>query len=292
MKKLLLLALSLTAAFTLAACDGADGEFAENPDIVGIEGGAGIMAAANNALDEYDLEMDLLTSSETAMVSQLGSAIENEEWIVVTGWIPHFKFSEYNLKFLEDPHGTFGAAEDIVPVGRTGLTDDHPDVVELLDNIYFDANTFGDLIAAFIEADQDDSDYDAAYTWYENHSDVWEAWIPEGADGEGAELEVGYVSWEDGITQAHAIKVLLEEEMNYQVNLTMADAGPVFQELANGNLDFMPHAWLPHTHSQYAESFSDDWEEYSPNFEGARIGLVVPEYVTIDSIDELNEYFD
>ena len=152
-------------------------DFSEYDDIVGIEGGAGIMAAANNALEDYDLDMDLLTSSEVAMVSTLGSAIDDEEWVVVTGWVPHFKFSQYDLKFLDDPEGTFGAAEDIVPVGRTGLTDEHPDVVELLNNIYFTDEDFGNLIGAFNDADEDDSEYDAAFSWYESY-DVWEDWIP------------------------------------------------------------------------------------------------------------------
>lgn len=291
MKKLFALALTLTAAFTLAACEGDDGEFADNPDIVGIEGGAGIMAAANNALEDYDLEMDLLTSSEVAMVTTLESAIENEEWVVVTGWVPHFKFSQFDLKFLDDPEGTFGAAENIVPVGRTGLTDEHPDVVELLNNVYFTDEDFGNLIGAFNAADDDDTNYDAAYAWYQEF-DVWEDWIPTGADGEGEEIRIGYVAWEDGITQAHALQVLLEEEMGYEVELVQADAGPVFQDLANGNIDIMPHSWLPHTHSNYADQFSDDWEEYAPNYEGARIGLVVPTYVDVDSIDELNNYFE
>ncbi len=152
-------------------------DFSEYDDIVGIEGGAGIMAAANNALEDYDLDMDLLTSSEVAMVSTLGSAIDDEEWVVVTGWVPHFKFSQYDLKFLDDPEGTFGAAEDIVPVGRTGLTDEHPDVVELLNNIYFTDEDFGNLIGAFNDADEDDSEYDAAFSWYESY-DIWEDWIP------------------------------------------------------------------------------------------------------------------
>ena len=152
-------------------------DFSEYDDIVGIEGGAGIMAAANNALEDYDLDMDLLTSSEVAMVSTLGSAIDDEEWVVVTGWVPHFKFSQYDLKFLDDPEETFGAAEDIVPVGRTGLTDEHPDVVELLNNIYFTDEDFGNLIGAFNDADEDDSEYDAAFSWYESY-DIWEDWIP------------------------------------------------------------------------------------------------------------------
>jgi len=292
MKKLFALALTLTAAFTLAACDTDDSEFAANPDIVGIEGGAGIMTSAENAIEDYGLEMDLLTSSEVAMVSALESAIQDEEWVVVTGWVPHFKFSQFDLKFLEDPEGSFGAEEDIVPVGRDGLTDDHPDVVALLDNMYFDDDTFGALIEAFNEADDDDSDYDAAFAWYEDNEDTWSDWIPADADGDGEEIQVGYVAWEDGITISHALQVLLEEEMNYDVELTQADAGPVFQDLANGNIDVMPHAWLPHTHSQYSDSYADDWEEYAPSYEGARIGLVVPTYVDIDSIEELNDYFE
>jgi len=89
--------------------------------IYGIDPGAGIMAATDEAIELYELDMNLLDASDAAMTAQLQSSVENEEWIVVTGWVPHWKFDVYNLKFLDDPLGVYGEAENIHTVLRKGF---------------------------------------------------------------------------------------------------------------------------------------------------------------------------
>ena len=150
--------------------------------VVGIESGAGIMQNANTAMDTYDLESngwDLQASSGPAMVATLGDAIENEEWIVVTGWTPHYKFARYDLKFLDDPENVFGASDNIVSIGRDGFSEDHPDVAQMIDNIYLSDTQFGEL-AGLIANDDDDTPYiEIARTWMDDNPDVWQDWVPE-----------------------------------------------------------------------------------------------------------------
>jgi len=289
MKKLLALVATLTLVFSLAACGGGDdGEFAENPEIVGIESGAGIMAATNTAIEEYGLEMELLTSSGPAMVAALGDAIENEEWIVVTGWSPHYKFAKYDLKYLEDPEGVYGDIENLHTIARSGLRSDDPDLVTFLENFYMSTDELGGLMGDI--ADSDDDTLAVARAWAADNEDVWSEWMPEGFDGDGATLEVPYVNWAEGVAMTHLVQALLIDEANYSVELTMADAGPIFSGVSDGTKDFFLDAWLPVTHESYEETYGDDYEDLGFNFEGARIGLVVPTYVDIDSIAELNDY--
>lgn len=69
--------------------------------ITSIEPGAGIVAAAENALTGYPNLSDwsIETSSSGAMTVTLGKRlIENEEEIIITAWNPHRKFSAYDLK--------------------------------------------------------------------------------------------------------------------------------------------------------------------------------------------------
>jgi glycine betaine/proline transport system substrate-binding protein len=47
----------------------------------------------------YDLDYDQVTSSGPAMVASLEKAIRDKEWIVVTGWKPHFKWAQHDLKY-------------------------------------------------------------------------------------------------------------------------------------------------------------------------------------------------
>ena len=97
--------------------------------ITGVEPGAGITAATENALEEYDnlADWNLVTSSSGAMTTALSQAIANEEEIIVTGWSPHWKFASYDLKYLEDPKGIYGGEETINTFARKGLKEDNPD---------------------------------------------------------------------------------------------------------------------------------------------------------------------
>ena len=61
----------------------------------------------------------------------------------------------------------------------------------------------------------------------------------------------------------------------------------MYEGLAAGEGDAIFTAWLPVTHGDYLEAVKDKVEDLGPNYEDARIGLVVPSYVTINSIEEL-----
>ena len=50
----------------------------------------------------------------------------------------------------------------------------------------------------------------------------------------------------------------------------------------------MVAAWLPGTHGDLYEQYKDELIDLGPNLEGAKIGLVVPEYMDIDSIEDLD----
>lgn len=55
------------------------------------------------------------------MTSTLAKAIKDKRPIVVTGWTPHWMFTKFDLKFLEDPKGSFGKAENIHTIVRKDL---------------------------------------------------------------------------------------------------------------------------------------------------------------------------
>lgn len=75
-------------------------------EIIGIDVGAGLMNETERVIREYPVELTLKPSSGATMVAFLQKSIENKEWIVVTGWTPHWMFSRYDLKFLDDPQNS------------------------------------------------------------------------------------------------------------------------------------------------------------------------------------------
>jgi glycine betaine/proline transport system substrate-binding protein len=142
--------------------------------IVGIDGGAGIMTATEQAIADYGLNFELLESSDMAMTAALADAYMEEEWIVVTGWTPHWKFASYDLKFLEDPQEVYGGAEDIVVMARQGLDADAPEVADFLKNYYLEDYQLGTVIGAIADGAKP---LDAARDWIAENEDVVAGWL-------------------------------------------------------------------------------------------------------------------
>ncbi|HEX5419982.1 MAG TPA: glycine betaine ABC transporter substrate-binding protein [Gammaproteobacteria bacterium] len=101
-------------------------------------------------------------------------------------------------------------------------------------------------------------------------------------------LRVAYVNWADSIAITQLVAAILEDKMGYDVKLTLADVAPVYTAVAHGDQDLFMNAWLPVTHSSYWQRYSDELEDLGPNYRGAKIGLVVPDYAPGQSIADLN----
>lgn len=146
--------------------------------ITGIEPGAGVVQAAERALEDYDnlSDWEVQTSSSGAMATELGTAIDAGEEIVVTGWTPHWKFQSYDLKYLEDPEGTFGEDETINTLVREGLEEDAPRAYEILNNFNW---TTEDMEAVMLDIQEGADPAEAAATWIEENQDKVDEWLQE-----------------------------------------------------------------------------------------------------------------
>jgi glycine betaine/proline transport system substrate-binding protein len=120
--------------------------------------------------------------------------------------------------------------------------------------------------------------------------------VAAGCAREGAETaktaDLVYVNWAEGVAYTHLAKVILEDRMGYEVTVTAADVGPAYTAVAQGDKDAFMETWLPVLHKDYLETYGDDIVDLGHVYEGTQSGLVVPQYVTIDKISELNSVKD
>ncbi|QQK74946.1 glycine/betaine ABC transporter [Salicibibacter cibarius] len=255
-------------------------------EIVGIDPGSGTMDMAERTMDTYDLDVDLVSSSEAAMIAELEDAIESQEPIVVTLWQPHWAFNDYDLEFLEDPEEAMGESENIHTMVREGLEDDHASAYQLLDNFHWEIE---DMNEVMLDAREDDVEFpDAAAEWIENNRDEVDAWLEGIEPVENETIELAYVNWETETASTNVVAQVLEE-LGYDVELSSVDMGVAFQALADGESDGMLIAWLPVGASSYYEQYEDEIVDLGPNLEGAQQGFVVPDYMDIDSIEDLQD---
>lgn len=142
--------------------------------ITGIDSGAGIMEATRRAIEAYDLDMELLTSSGAAMAASLRDAIQGERPIVVTGWRPHWMFARWDLRFLDDPERVYGEEESIHTLARRGLARDMPEVTAFLRAFSLNDRQIGSLMDRMRQTTEKD---EAAAAWIREHPELVESWF-------------------------------------------------------------------------------------------------------------------
>ncbi|MFC7442495.1 ABC transporter permease/substrate binding protein [Laceyella putida] len=98
-----------------------------------------------------------------------------------------------------------------------------------------------------------------------------------------------YVSWDTEIASTHVVKKVLENQ-GYEVDLKETEAGPMWSGVVSGDADAHVAAWLPVTGKVFVQKYKGQYDDLGVNLKGARLGLVVPDYVPIESIEELNAH--
>lgn len=101
-----------------------------------------------------------------------------------------------------------------------------------------------------------------------------------------------YVNWAEGIAYTHLAQVVLEEKMGYDVEIQSAQVGPAYTDVAKGNSDAFMETWLPTLHKDYVEEYKEDIVDLGYVYEGTQSGLVVPAYMDIETISDLNKITD
>ncbi|MGI6731976.1 MAG: glycine betaine ABC transporter substrate-binding protein [Anaerovoracaceae bacterium] len=142
--------------------------------IIGIDPGAGLMKASNVANEAYGLEYQIVQGSEAAMMAAMEKAYQNEEWIAITGWSPHWMFSRYDLKYLEDPKLSYGEAEQLHVLANKDFSAEFPEIQEMLSKFKMDDAQIGSLEELILDSTNPE---EAARQWIEENQDLVNSWI-------------------------------------------------------------------------------------------------------------------
>lgn len=285
-----LMAVSLISVSVLAGCskeaasDASVGDQVKH-EIIGIDPGAGLMKQTAQALKDYDLkDWKLVEGSSAAMTAALDKAYKAKKPIIVTGWTPHWMFAKYDLKYLNDPNGSYGQDEQIHTVVRTGLSKEAPSAYAMLDRFEWTPEEMAVVMSAVADGKKPE---EAAAAWVKDNAAKVDAWVKDLAQDKGKKLKLAYVAWDSEIASTNVVKTVLEQKLGYTVEMLQVEAGPMWAGIADGSADAMVAAWLPTTHQDYLEKYKGKFEDLGPNLNGTKLGLVVPSYMTIASIEDL-----
>jgi len=157
-----------------------------NGTINGIEAGANVNDQTRNTLERYGLgdQFEVAAASGPATWQALQSAVENQEPIVVTAWKPHWKWSVYDLKYIDGAHtghnvDIWGEAEDIFSIVGNDFVDRFPrEAVCFLKEFEANDAQVGSLMDAFRNRD-DTSKREAAQQWIQENPDHVNQWMQQ-----------------------------------------------------------------------------------------------------------------
>jgi glycine betaine/proline transport system substrate-binding protein len=149
--------------------------------IIGIDPHAGLMEKTAQAIDSYGLDSyQLVSGSGPTMTTTLKEAIQEQRWVVVTGWTPHWKFAKWDLKYLEDPKNVYGDKEYIGTVVRPGLSTDMPEVYSFLKSFRWQPS---DMEQVMLWARQEGMTCaQAARRWVKAHPGLVDRWLDRQPD--------------------------------------------------------------------------------------------------------------
>lgn len=100
-----------------------------------------------------------------------------------------------------------------------------------------------------------------------------------------------YVQWDSEIASTNVLAQAFKEK-GYQVKMTPLDNAVMWQTVANGQADGSVSAWLPNTHQAQYAKYHQKLNLLGPNMRGAKVGLVVPQYMSVNSIADLQNQAD
>ncbi|SFQ25618.1 glycine betaine ABC transporter substrate-binding protein [Salibacterium halotolerans] len=149
---------------------GNEGQF-EN-EMYAIEEGAEATETSRNMVENYNLDMEVVASSEGGMMAQASRKIQQEEPVVFYGWRPHPMFNNYDLKVLKDPDNFFETSK-VKVITNADFKDKAPEAYEFLSNWSIDIGEVEQMIVDIEENNEDPKD--VAQEWIDNHQDKVES---------------------------------------------------------------------------------------------------------------------
>jgi glycine betaine/proline transport system substrate-binding protein len=159
--------------------------------IMGIEAGSAFdEVVRSEVIPGYNLDMELVSSSTTGMLTSLEKAYENKEPIVVVAWKPHWMNERFDLRYLEDPEGLQGGAADpeavsVTTVVNEDLPEDDPVAHAFLEAISLDEDQIQSLELEIEQGGQDKPEK-GVKSWLEKNRDVVQPWLDAAEEVQGS----------------------------------------------------------------------------------------------------------
>jgi len=141
-----------------------------NNEVIAIEDGDPAMDELQELIDAYDLDLELVNSSEGAMISAAKASTDKNESILLYGWRPHSMFNDIGLKILTNKeHPEYFSGSSIHPIINKDVKEKAPDVYEILEDLTI---SIADMEEMIIKIDSGEDSEEVAQEWINNNKEM------------------------------------------------------------------------------------------------------------------------
>ena len=159
--------------------------------IYGIEAGSGFNESISDAIsnNRHGLgDWQMLPSSTSGMLSQVGRSIQREEWIVFLGWEPHWMNVAYDIHYLKavgEPK-IADTRSDVLTVANPKLVEKEPEIARFLEQYVVSKDDQSAWVLEYSYNDRESED--VAAEWIAANLDTVAKWLDgvKTRDGESA----------------------------------------------------------------------------------------------------------
>jgi glycine betaine/proline transport system substrate-binding protein len=157
-------------------------------EIYGIEPGndGNIIVQDMIEADTYGLgDWQLVESSTSAMLAEVDRKSQAGDWIVFTGWEPHWMGQRYDMCLLEDPEGLWGESSQVETLVTASLEEDE-NLWRFFTQMKLDQETQANWIDMIDNTDMEPEE--VALTWLRENPEMTREWLAgvettDGTDG-------------------------------------------------------------------------------------------------------------
>lgn len=139
-------------------------------EILAIEESDPAIEAIPELIDSYDLDMEMINSTEPAMLSAVQDKIENQEPVVFFGWRPHSMFEMLDVKLLtNEDEPDLNTPSTVYTVANKNLEENNSDIYHFLKNWDMSLEEVEEMIIRV--ENNEESPKDLAEEWIEENQD-------------------------------------------------------------------------------------------------------------------------
>lgn len=138
-------------------------------EVIAIEKGDPAVEDVPKVIDKYDLDMEMVNSSEAAMMTEAKERLKDKEPFVMFGWRPHSMFNSLNIKLLTSEKAPeYFESSTVYVVAENELKERAPDAYEFLSNWDIPIDDVEEMIS---QIDDGEEPKHVAQEWVDKNQD-------------------------------------------------------------------------------------------------------------------------